>query len=521
MPPRQKQSTEREKGANTPAPEKLQAFLWRAADQLRGSVDAPVYKDVVLTLVFLKYLSEAFEQRRHELAEKVTADAAHDDRIRLLENPESYTRVGVFWVPRVARWPWIADQAKNGEVGRLLDAAVAAVMPDNPSLRGVLPEIFDHDGIDQRRLAQLVDLFDDAHFFHLQDAPAPDAWREMYEQFLGNFARAEGRRGGEFYTPPSVTRLIVETLEPAGGRVYDPACGSGGMLVRVAKYVEEQLGPDHPADIAVYGQEVNARTWRLARMNLAIHGINGNMGTRWADSLDDDRHPQLKADFVMASPPFNVKAWARDPSDSRWRYGVPPKSNANYAWLQHAVAKLSDHGTAAVLLANGSTSSNRGEREIRRAMVEADIVAGIVALPSDLHYTTRIPTSLWLLTKDKSPQGKLHLTDRRGHVLFIDARAAGVMRSRSERVLTDADLARIAEAYHAWRGTESARTAGLEYVDEPDFCFSATTAAVHEQGYDLTPERYVGVTRQTGVQPSSDVRKESLCLMRDLYAIFD
>ncbi|MFF9078807.1 N-6 DNA methylase [Streptomyces rubiginosohelvolus] len=523
MPPRQKKSTGREKASNTPTSEELKVFLWKAADKLRGSVDAALFKDLVLALVFLKYVSDAFEHRRNDLARKLAADGVPDDRVRrLLENPESYTGAGVFWVPEVARWSWIASSARSGRVGRLLDEAAAAVMRDNASLRGVVPaEIFDHDDIDQRRLAELVDLFDDARFLGPGGTPARNALREMYEYFLGNYARAEGRRGGDFYTPPSVARLIVEILEPVGGRVYDPVCGSGGLLVQAAKYVEQRLGPDHTADIALYGQEINARTWRLARMNLAMHGIDGDLGIRWADTLDDDKHPDLNADFVMASPPFNVKDWAWDPSDSRWRYGIPPKNNANYAWLQHAVSKLSNQGTAAVLLTNGSTSSTRAEREIRRAMVEADLVAAVVALPTQLHYTTQIPTSLWLLAKDKSPQGKMGLTDRRGDVLFIDARATGVMHNRTERVLTDIDLSRIAEVYHAWRGTGSARAASLEYVDEPGFSFSTDTAAVHEQGYNLTPGRYVGVARQTGVRPSSDVREESLSLMRDLYAIFD
>lgn len=500
----------------------IQAILWKAADKLRGSIDAAQYKEFVLGLIFLKYISDAFDERRSQLATELADDGITEDRMDdFLEDRDEYTRLNVFWVPETARWTWIAAHAKSQGVGKLLDDAMDAVMRENASLTGVLPKIFNRDNVDQKRLGELVDLISDARFGGSGDKPAQDVLGEVYEYFLGNFARAEGKRGGEFYTPQSVVRLIVEILEPYEGRVYDPACGSGGMFVQAAKFIEAHAGRAHKADISVFGQELNERTWRLGKMNLAIHGIDGNLAPRWGDTFADDKHPDLKADFVMANPPFNIKDWARDEGDPRWRYGVPPKGNANYAWLQHMIAKLGERGTAGIVLANGSMSSQQsGEGEIRQALVEADLVACMVAMPSQLFRTTQIPACLWFLAKDKTPQGAKRLDDRRGEILFIDARNMGEMADRTERVLTEVDLTKIAGTYHAWRGTASAREAGLTYEDEAGFCFSADLETVRGHGYVLTPGRYVGAVKAEE-EDTEVVAERIAALTEELYGLFD
>ncbi|MFL4906032.1 type I restriction-modification system subunit M [Streptomyces sp. MMS24-I2-30] len=517
-----KKPTEQAELFSASTAKEIQAILWKAADKLRGSIDAAQYKEFVLGLIFLKYVSDAFDERRSELAAELTDDGITEDRMDdFLEDRDEYTGAHVFWVPETARWTWIATHAKSQGVGKLLDDAMDAVMRENASLTGVLPKIFNRDNVDQKRLGELVDLISDARFGGSGDKPAQDVLGEVYEYFLGNFARAEGKRGGEFYTPQSVVRLIVEILEPYEGRVYDPACGSGGMFVQAAKFIEAHQGRGHKADIAVYGQELNERTWRLGKMNLAIHGIDGNLAPRWGDTFADDKHPDLKADFVMANPPFNIKDWARDESDPRWRYGVPPKSNANYAWLQHMISKLGERGTAGIVLANGSMASQQsGEGEIRQALIEADLVACMVAMPSQLFRTTQIPACLWFLAKDKTPQGAKRLDDRRGEILFIDARSMGEMVDRTERVLTEVDLAKIASVYHAWRGTASAREAGLTYEDEPGFCFSADLATVREQGYVLTPGRYVGAA-EAEEEGAEAVAERIAALTEELYGLFD
>ncbi|MCX4530953.1 class I SAM-dependent DNA methyltransferase [Streptomyces sp. NBC_01669] len=522
MPPPDKKSTEQEETLSASTREEIQAILWKATDKLRGSVGPAQYKEFVLGLIFLKYVSDAFDEHRNKLAKALAEDGVPDDRISdFLEDCDEYTSAHVFWVPEAARWSWIVANAKSQGVGKLLDEAMDAVMRGNAALTGVLPKIFNRDNVDQKRLAELVDLVSDARFGNNEEKLAQDVLGEVYEYFLVNFARAEGKRGGEFYTPQSVVRLIVEILEPYEGRVYDPACGSGGMFVQASKFIEAHRGRSHKTDIAVYGQESNERTWRLGRMNLAVHGIDGNLGPRWGDTFADDKHPDLKADFVMANPPFNIKNWARDEGDARWRYGIPPRNNANFAWLQHAVSKLSDRGTAAVVLANGSHSSPRIEAEIRQAMVEADLVACMIALPPQLFRTTQIPASVWFLTKDKSPQGATRLDDRRDTTLFIDARGMGEMVDRTERNLTETDLAKIASTYHAWRGTASAREANLAYQDESGFCFSADIATVREHEYTLAPARYVGVGSPGALDPPAVPRSGPASLMKDLYAIFD
>ncbi|MFD7703283.1 type I restriction-modification system subunit M [Streptomyces caelestis] len=497
----------------------IQDILWKAADKLRGSIDAAQYKEFVLGLIFLKYVSDAFEERRTELAKELAEDGISEDQIGdFLEDRDEYTGAHVFWVPETARWSWIATHAKAQGVGKLLDEAMDAIMRENASLTGVLPKIFNQDRVDQKRLGELVDLISDARFGGSGDKPAQDLLGEVYEYFLGNFARAEGKRGGEFYTPSSVVRLIVEILEPYEGRVYDPACGSGGMFVQAAKFIEAHQGSK--SNISVYGQELNERTWRLAKMNLAIHGIDGNLAARWGDTFADDKHADLKADFVMANPPFNIKDWARDETDPRWKYGVPPKNNANYAWLQHMISKLGEKGTAGIVLANGSmTDQQGGQGEIRKAMAENDLVACMVALPSQLFRTTQIPACLWFLSRDKSPQGARRLDDRRGEILFINALEMGEMADRTERILSEDDLHKIADIYHAWRGTESAREAGLAYEDVPGFCYSASLEKVREQGYVLTPGRYVG-TVEVEEEDAQTVAARISKLTEDLYGLF-
>jgi type I restriction enzyme M protein len=523
MPPRSRKTADAQAELFTASsPKEIQDILWKAADKLRGSMDAAQYKEFVLGLIFLKYVSDAFEERREELNKELAEDGLEEDRREeFLEDKDEYTGHHVFWVPENARWSFIAARAKSEGVGLLLDEAMDAVMRENAALTGVLPKIFNRDNVDQRRLAELVDLISDARFTGQGDRPAQDVLGEVYEYFLGNFARAEGKRGGEFYTPRSVVQLLVEVLEPYEGRVYDPCCGSGGMFVQAGKFIEAHRGRGHQADIAVYGQELNERTWRLGKMNLAIHGIDGDLAPRWGDTFADDKHPDLRADFVMANPPFNIKDWARNDTDPRWKYGVPPRTNANYAWLQHIVSKLGERGTAGIVLANGSMSSQQsGEGEIRAALVEADLVACMVALPSQLFRTTQIPACLWFLAKDKTPQGAKRLTDRRGEILFIDARGMGEMVDRTERILTEADLAKIAGAYHAWRGTASAREAGLTYADEPGFCFSADLETVREHGHVLTPGRFVGAV-EADEEDAEAVAERVATLTEELYGLFD
>ncbi|AZK95534.1 MULTISPECIES: type I restriction-modification system subunit M [Streptomyces] len=526
MPPRKRAAAGQGELPGVSSTKEIQDILWKAADKLRGSMDAAQYKEFVLGLVFLKYVSDAFHERREELAaDPELAAIPEHRRAAFLEEKDEYTEKNVFWVPPTARWDHIKENASSAEggVGKLLDEAMDEVMKANKTLTGVLPKIFNRDNVDQKRLKELVDLISDARFTGHGDRPAQDVLGETYEYFLGRFARAEGKLAGEFYTPASVVRLLVEVLEPYEGRVYDPACGSGGMFVQSGKFVASRRGKDHTHDIAVYGQEANERTWRLAKMNLAIHGMDPKgVGERWADTFADDKLPDLKADFVMANPPFNMSDWARKSDDPRWRYGVPPQSNANYAWLQHIVSKLGDRGSAGVVLSNGSMSSKQsGEGEIRAALVAADLVACMVALPANLFRTTAIPACLWFLTKDKSPQGTKALEDRRSRVLFIDARAMGTMLDRTERILTDADLEKISDTYHAWRGTRSAREKDLSYEDVAGFCYSATLEEIEKHDYVLTPGRYVGATEIEDDPDAEPVEDRIARLTKELFEHLD
>jgi type I restriction enzyme M protein len=501
----------------------LKDTLWKAADKLRGSMDASQYKNVVLGLVFLKYVSDAFVERREQLQADLEAEGMNEDQVaQLIDDVDEYVGSGVFWVPAAARWEFLAANAKGRDgatIGSLIDGAMSAIMDANEALKNTLPRIFNQDSVDQRRLGELLDLLNSARFTGQGASKARDLLGEVYEYFLDKFAKAEGKRGGEFYTPASVVKVLVEVLEPTSGRVYDPCCGSGGMFVQTEKFLDAHQR-DRTA-ISVYGQELNERTWRMAKMNLAIHGLNANLGPRWGDTFARDLHPDLigfnGADYVLANPPFNIKDWARNENDARWRFGVPPAGNANYAWIQHILSKLKPGGSAGIVMANGSMSTNSGgEGRIRAQIVEADLVACMVALPTQLFRSTGIPVCLWFLTKGKTA-GRHGTVDRSGQVLFIDARNLGHMVDRAERAFSDADIARIASTYHAWRGTPSAT--GAEYADEAGFCRSVSLAKIKAADYALTPGRYVGTAEVEDDGEPLDAKVERLT--KELYIQFD
>ncbi|MGI8424100.1 MAG: type I restriction-modification system subunit M, partial [Chloroflexota bacterium] len=466
-----------------------EAELWQMADALRGSMDAAEYKHVVLGLIFLKYISDAFEELHGKLVaeEAQGADPEDPDEYRGAAHP-------VFWVPPEARWPHLKAQARQSTIGQLVDDAMAGIERDNPALKGVLPKDYARPALDKQRLGQLIDLVSNIRIGDAESR-AKDVLGRVYEYFLSQFASAEGKKGGEFYTPRCVVKLLVEMLEPYKGRVYDPCCGSSGMFVQSVEFIRAHAGGNGnggkaKGDISIYGQESNYTTWRLAKMNLAIRGIDGQIG--YGDTFHNDRHPDLKADFILANPPFNISDWGgeRLRDDKRWQYGVPPAGNANYAWVQHMVHHLAPAGVAGFVLANGSMSSNQsGEGDIRKNIIEADLVDCMVALPGQLFYSTQIPACLWFLARDRK-NGKFR--DRRGHVLFIDARKLGRMADRTHKDLTDDDVARIANTYHAWRGEKGAG----EYADVAGFCKSAALAEIRKHGHVLTPGRYVGAEAQ-------------------------
>jgi type I restriction enzyme M protein len=456
--------------------------LWAAADKLRGNMDAAEYKHVALGLIFLKYISDRFEQRRAQAL-------ADPEEAALVDERDLYVGDSVFWVPPTARWTYLKENATSVDptVGALIDRAMLELESENPSLRGVLTKNYARPELDQTRLGEVIKLFSDLAF--QDDHHGQDVLGRVYEYFLGQFAIAEGKRGGQFYTAGSVVRLLVEMLQPFKGRVYDPCCGSGGMFVQSERFVEAHDGKRN--DVSVFGQESNPTTWRLAKMNLAIRGIEADLGRKWADTFHEDLHPGLKADFVLANPPFNDSDWGgeRVRAGERWPYGVPPEGNANFAWVQHFIHHLAPYGLAGFVLANGSLSSQQsGEGEIRKSIVEADLVDCIVSLPSQLFSTTQIPVCLWFLAKDKSNGlvKDIKLRDRRRETLFIDARGLGSMETRTLKILTDADVARVADAYHAWR-----EGAG-RYSDQPGFCKSVTTDHLASQNYVMTPGAFVG-----------------------------
>jgi len=465
----------------------FEAKLWLAADKLRNNMDAAEYKHVVLGLIFLKYISDAFEEHRAKLVAGKGDYAGANP-----EDQDEYKAENVFWVPPAARWSYLQNSAKQPTIGKIVDDAMVAIERDNPRLKGVLPKDYARPGLDKHRLGELIDLIGTITLIAASEGEkthrSVDLLGRVYEYFLTRFASAEGKNGGQFYTPSCVVRVLVEMLAPYKGRIYDPCCGSGGMFVQSEKFVEAHGGK--LGDISIYGQESNATTRRLAVMNLALRHIEADFGPEHADTFRRDLHPDLRADYVLANPPFNDSDWFRKDDDVRWQYGVPPKGNANFAWVQHFIHHLSPHGMAGFVLANGSMSSNQsGEGDIRKAIIEADLVDCMVALPGQLFYSTQIPVCLWFLTKSKK-DAKLPNArrDRRKQTLFIDARKLGTLIDRVHRELTDADLQKIVFTYHAWRGDKGAG----KYEDILGFCKSAATAEIATHGHVLTPGRYVG-----------------------------
>lgn len=455
----------------------FEAKLWTAADKLRNNLDAAEYKHVVLGLIFLKYISDSFEAKYNELKNEESEGVDPEDR-------DEYLAENIFWVPKTARWAYISENARSPQIGKIIDEAMFEIEHDNSSLKGTLPKDYARPSLDQVKLGEVVDLIgtismaDDSN-------KSKDILGRVYEYFLGQFASAEGKNGGQFYTPKSVVKLLVEILSPRPGtRIYDPCCGSGGMFVQSERFIEEHGGKI--GDISVYGQESNPTTWRLAKMNLAIRGIEANLGDSNADTFGNDKHKDLKVDYVIANPPFNMKEWGQPAlkEDVRWRYGIPPENNANFAWVQHFISHLNPHGLAGFVLANGSLSSNTsGEGIIREKLVREGLVDCIVSMPAQLFYSTGIPACLWFISRDKKQRNN----GSKDTILFIDARKMGAMIDRTHRQFNDEDLKSISDVYHNWKnGSE-------QYSDKIGFCKSASLDEVESNSFILTPGIYVGI----------------------------
>lgn len=471
--------------------------LWSAADKLRSNMDAAEYKHVVLGLIFLKYVSDSFTEKYEELK----AEGYGDE-----EDRDEYLADNIFWVPKEARWDFIKSHATNTDIGVVIDKAMELIEKENESLKGVLTKNYSRPELDKTRLGELVTLFTNIEVGSAA-AQEKDVLGRVYEYFLSKFASAEGKLGGEFYTPSCIVRTLVEMIEPFEGQIFDPACGSGGMFCQSARFVKEHQG--NIRDISIFGQESNPTTWKLAKMNLAIRGLEANLGKHNADSFHDDQHKTLKANYILANPPFNVSDWGgeRIQDDIRWRYGIPPVGNANFAWLQHMLHHLNPvGGVAGTVLANGSLSSNTGsEGEIRKNMINGDVVECIVALPGQLFYSTGIPVSLWIMRKGKNE----HTKDK---VLFIDARKLGFMVDRRVRELSEDDIQKIASTYQNWRQ-------GKPYEDVLGFCKQATLTEISEQDYILTPGRYVGIEVTEEDREPFETKMETLT--SELYRLFD
>jgi type I restriction enzyme M protein len=451
--------------------------LWAAADKMRNNMDPAEYKHVVLGLIFLKYISDSFE----EVSSKIKADPEYYAGQE--EDKDAYLSENVFWVPQVARWEHIKNNAKKPEIGKIIDDAMITIEKDNSNLKGVLSKNYAKSDLDKSKLGELIDLISTITLGD-KESRSKDILGRIYEYFLGRFAGAEGKGGGEFFTPQSVVKLLVQMLEPYKGRIYDPCCGSGGMFVQSEKFVEAHGG--NTADLAIYGQESNPTTWRLCKMNLAIRGIEGNLGAQNADTFHNDLHKDLKADYILANPPFNISDWGgeRLKDDVRWKYGIPSVSNANYAWIQHIIHHLCPTGIAGFVLANGSLSSNSsGEGDIRTSLIKAGLVDCIVAMPPQLFYSVQISCCLWFVSRDRYDH---KFRNRHDEILFIDARKMGTMVSRKNRELTGEDIDKISSVYHSWR------TINGKYEDVKGFCKAAKIEEVEKNGFVLTPGRYVG-----------------------------
>lgn len=522
--PPKKKSKKSSKGKSGPEP-KLETTLWAAADKLRGNMDAAEYKHVALGLIFLKYISDAFEEFRAKLSQDIENPKSElyvkrpDDRLATLEDRDEYIAANIFWVPKEARWQHLLANAKQPTIGKTLDDAMIAIERDNPSLKGVLPKDYARPALDKQRLGEVIDLIGNIGLGD-KESRSKDILGRVYEYFLAQFASAEGKKGGQFYTPRPVVQLLVEMLAPYKGRVFDPCCGSGGMFVQSAEFVKAHAsgngnGGKAKGDISIYGQESNNTTWRLAKMNLAIRGIEANIVWNEQGSFHGDAFKDLRADFVLANPPFNDSDWGgeRLREDVRWKYGVPPAGNANFAWVQHFIHHLSPTGIAGFVLANGSMSSNQsGEGQIRKKIIEADLVDCMVALPGQLFYSTQIPVCLWFLTRNKK-NGRFR--DRTGETLFIDARKMGSMVDRVHRELTDSDIVQISGTYHAWRGDKDAG----EYAHVAGFCKTVSLDDIRTHGHVLTPGRYVGAEEaEVDAEPFEEKMKHLTSKLEEQFA---